>query len=128
MSAKKKPLKPRGGRTSSVANIDVPSPSVFGESLHDEGVTHESLRNASTWLESTKAALNASWDDPHVTASPDQEVVLEWWYGDRKLSVYFSDDESVFIKVWGSNIEDEMDEGDPDDTRAFLEAWKWLRA
>lgn len=51
------------------------------------------------------------WLEPHVTASPHGEVVLEWWSQHKKLTVYVTDAEADYIKVWGLDIDEEMDDG-----------------
>jgi hypothetical protein len=78
------------------------------------------------WLRGAVAWLEGKWYEPHVTVSPEYELVCEWWIGDRKLTVYFSDEHAEFIKVWGPDIETEMAEGNAEDKTATLTAWQWL--
>src|SRR5438552_1256819 len=42
------------------------------------------------------ASIGRQWRRPHVTASADGEVVLEWWQGDKTLTVYLSADEATY--------------------------------
>ncbi|MHB9149787.1 MAG: hypothetical protein ACYC33_06880 [Thermoleophilia bacterium] len=65
---------------------------------------------------------------PNLTVSPDGDVVAEWWVASRKLTVYFSDSGSEFIKVWGTDILDEMEEGDAEQASLAAGAWAWLTA
>lgn len=55
----------------------------------------------------------------------DYEHIIEAWKGDRKLSIFLGD-EMLVIRVWGSNIHDEMSEHEctPQDLAIHLE---WLQ-
>lgn len=67
-----------------------------------------------------------TWEPPHVSSSEDGEVTFEWWAGQRKLTLYFGDDQVFFIKVWGTDIDNEMSTGRVDASGQFAEAWEWL--
>lgn len=67
----------------------------------------------------------SNWHLPSVSASEAGEVVFEWWNGALKLSVYFRHDRAEFIRVWGTDIENEMDDGIVREGD-FAELWKWL--
>jgi hypothetical protein len=62
---------------------------------------------------------------PHVSASVDRDVVLEWWHGSRKLTVYVSATSVEYVRVWGPDMEHEMDDGALTMSRA-VEWWLWL--
>ncbi len=68
------------------------------------------------------------WHMPHVSTSPDGEIVLEWHAGARKATVYLKDEHALFIKVWGPNIDREMEDGDADDPHALSVLWEWLHS
>lgn len=80
------------------------------------------------------AKWNVVGDDPRlfdalVTGSPeDDAVVFEWWNESRKLTVYVYQDSASLLRVWGSNIDSEMEEGDAEDTQVVRRAWRWLLA
>jgi len=71
-------------------------------------------------------------DTPHVTTDGDGAVLLEWWVGTRKLSVYITNvhrhpnTHSKYLKIWGPNMETEMEEGNIQDIATVQECWKWL--
>lgn len=65
------------------------------------------------------------WEQPNITASECGEIVFEWWVSARKLTIYLSDDDAYFIRVWGVDIDDEMDDGSLQDIQ-FAELWTWL--
>lgn len=74
------------------------------------------------------AIAQKNWIAPHVSASSDGEVVLEWWNKDRKLTLYVSAGVIEFIKVWGANIASEMEDGmfTLTDEDYFEVLWDWL--
>ena len=59
----------------------------------------------------TASQIGVDWSDPNVTASPHGEVVLEWWNREKKLTIYVSENQSDYVKVWGPDIDNEMDDG-----------------
>jgi hypothetical protein len=66
-------------------------------------------------------------DPPRVSATPEGEVVLEWWSNSRKVSVYFGEATATMLRIWGPNITTEMSEEDPLVMETAVAAWKWLR-
>lgn len=68
-----------------------------------------------------------TWTNPHVTASEDGEVVLEWWSGNHKLTVYISPYDARYVRVWGPHVERDMDDGELA-TAGFDALWHWLSA
>ncbi len=65
------------------------------------------------------------WLSPNVTASDEGEVVFEWWQSTKKLTVYVSNQNAEYLKVWGPDINTDMEDGKADsDTLRLL--WKWL--
>jgi len=70
-------------------------------------------------------ATLTGWQSPHVNASEDGEIVLEWWHGTRKLTVYVGPHQTTYVKSWGPNVVNEMEDGPlPEDWVASL--WLWL--
>lgn len=78
-------------------------------------------------LYSTATQLNLYWDAPNVTASPFGEVVLEWWNHEKKLTLYVNEEQTEYVKVWGDDIDVEMDDGTLLET-AIAPTLEWLRA
>lgn len=67
------------------------------------------------------------WAEPHITASESGEIVLEWWHGRRKVTLYISDSSVEYIKVGSIDI-DEMESGPLSSPRDFIAVWAWLHA
>ena len=84
---------------------------------------------ARAWLENLKnAARDAgrAWNQPHISASEDGEVTFEWWKENRKITLYFGGESIEYVKVWGPNIQTEMDTGQVNLADDFRALWTWL--
>ena len=98
--------------------------------LSDDSYTPASgaVTKAVEWLLALSVEINSAVTPltPLANISPQGEVVLEWWQGRRKLTVYVSDTSVEYLRVWGKDIEAEMSEGNADSAEARLMLWKWL--
>jgi hypothetical protein len=84
---------------------------------------------ALTWilqLYSTVSKGGWQWIDPNVTASADGEVVFEWWYEQRKLTVYITNASATCLRVWGADINTQMAEGEIVILSEQQMNWRWL--
>jgi len=70
--------------------------------------------------------IGLPWNDPHVSASEDGDVSLEWWQGQKKLTVYVSANSTLLLRVWGLSITDHMHEGTAETINERQSAWSWL--
>jgi hypothetical protein len=66
------------------------------------------------------------WCDPQVSASERGDIVLEWWSGPHKLTLYFGATCIDYVQVWGPNIETEMCDGTLRTRNEFEVLWRWL--
>lgn len=92
------------------------------------------MSNADTfvkdWLSSVQNIIkesnqNLTWVYPHIAGDED-EISLEWWKGQRNITVFIRNFQIEILKIWGSNIHDEMEESCMADISEFVELWKWL--
>lgn len=51
------------------------------------------------------------WEKPLVNSTDESEIILEWWRGANKLTLYIKDFHATSIRVWGDDIFSQMDEG-----------------
>ena len=65
------------------------------------------------------------WIDPFITSDEDGHITAEWYSGDWELHIIIREQEAVYIKVWGTNIENEM-HVDVLNTEDYLDIWDWL--
>lgn len=65
------------------------------------------------------------WIDPHFSSSEIGVVTLEWWFDERKLTVYADQQETLYIKVWGADIDNEMEDGVVSEQNRLC-LWQWL--
>jgi hypothetical protein len=64
---------------------------------------------------------------PHVTTTANEEVMLEWWRAERKLTFYVTGAAVEYVRVWGADILNEMDDGVLDvPPTNFVHVWRWL--
>ncbi|WP_316181521.1 hypothetical protein [Bradyrhizobium sp. SZCCHNRI1009] len=73
-----------------------------------------------------RALKLGSWSSPHITLSENNEIVFEWWHGTKKITLYFGESGAEYIKVWGTDIETEMDSGPLRDDWSLTSLWIWL--
>ena len=72
------------------------------------------------------------WYKPLLNISIENEIVLEWWHKEKKLTIYVCPNTIDFIKVWGADMDDEMEDGSIDlsdnlsDNDAILSLWQWI--
>lgn len=66
------------------------------------------------------------WVPPHISASEAGEITFEWWDEGRKLTVYFGDHDMEVIRVWGADMDHEMDHFQIVKTAQVARAWAWL--
>lgn len=87
-----------------------------------------SVANASAKLtEVCRLAMVAGrWAAPHISASEAGEITFEWWNDSRKLTIYFGDDDMELLRVWGPDIDNEMDHRRITKTAQIAPAWAWL--
>jgi hypothetical protein len=67
------------------------------------------------------------WKQPLVSANEYGEVCFEWWSGEHKLTVYMSANAVSYVKVWGTDMDDEMADGQIVGA-GFVGLWRWLHA
>lgn len=68
------------------------------------------------------------WEEPLINTTCDEEIVLEWWNKNRKLTIYISENRIEYIKVWGPDIDNEMQDGLIISYETLRELWEWISA
>lgn len=71
------------------------------------------------------------WKPPYVSISPLDEVVWEWYHGDKKITVYITYWEVTILRVFPTRFVDGDISWDIRLTRVssfedFADAWRWL--
>lgn len=67
------------------------------------------------------------WRAPLHTTGAWDEWVLEWWSaGARKLTLHVDDTAIEYVKVWGTDIDSEMEAGAVGVDETFVDLWAWL--
>src|SRR5258708_18603046 len=70
--------------------------------------------------------LDQDWIKPNISASGDGEVVFGWRNGTKRLTIYIGEQNAEYVRTWGPDINDEMDDGNADLTGARQSLWEWL--
>lgn len=104
------------------------------EWLRDPGETapdDAALRRAMHVVDDLRSLADSErlfWVEPSVTASPQGEVVFEWWMEEKRLTLYIASGEVVYVASWGVSIENEMTDGVLAVHDDFRRIWRWLMA
>ena len=77
-------------------------------------------------LSQTIELLGLFWMTPNVSASPDGEVVFEWRYGKKKLTIYVGDQSMDYVQVWGADIRSKITDGEIENNYKLRSLWVWL--
>ncbi len=64
-------------------------------------------------------------DTPSISSDGDGNVTAVWYKNERQLHLQIGEHEAEYFKVWGTNIDTEMD-ADFLKPENYLTLWKWL--
>ncbi|MGJ5632933.1 hypothetical protein [Nostoc sp. CALU 1950] len=93
------------------------------------GADNETYKYTIEWLDILRTVVAANqmwWGEPLVNLSFDSEIVFEWWHGTQKLTVYILGNTAEYIKVWGPDIDNQMEDGTSSSPAELTDLWKWL--
>lgn len=66
-----------------------------------------------------------SWVTPFISSDEAGNVTAEWYEGKRELHAQIGENEAEYLRVWGTNIDTDMDEGFLNRDN-YLALWEWL--
>ncbi|SRR6266567_557799 len=90
---------------------------------------YDAVTNADSWVEQLFLEvmdLDRDWIKPNVLATAEGDVVFRWRVGTKKLTIYIGDQSAEYLKVWGPDVNDDMDDGSADLTTTRKALWEWL--
>ncbi len=61
-----------------------------------------------------------------VNEYEDNEVVIEKWNNNFELTLYITIDRIDYLKSWGPNIDNDMEDGTIENNNDLLDLFKWL--
>ena len=70
-------------------------------------------------------AEDRPWHTPFISYDQDGYITLVWRNGTHELYLEVTEGEIQYVKVWGINIDSEMDAGVPSRDN-YLTLWEWL--
>ena len=84
-------------------------------------------REVMALLQAGALARGLPWVEPHLGANERGQVTLEWWKGERTLTLFVRSEETVeYLKAWGKDIESEMEDGEVSRLSDFVSLSHWL--
>ena len=105
------------------------------EEWDEEEEEHEPERPSEKVIERAKQVVNELWGvvvsadkplhTPFISYDQDGYITMEWRNGKHELYLEIREDKIHYVKVWGINIDSEMDAGVPS-TDNYLTLWEWL--
>ncbi len=91
---------------------------------------YDSVMYAIIWIIQFFSELEETglqWGEPIVTGSPEGEVVFEWRNGIKRLIIYMEDHQDAeYLKVWGTDIQSTMLDGEANSANIRRSLWEWL--
>lgn len=103
--------------------------SLLGD-LDKEEIPLNTLEKAQKLIEhihSLALTNNWWWYAPLVNIGIDNEIVLEWWNKEKKITVYVDKEVIDYIKVWGADIDHEMEDGLIRlEDNSLRDLWQWI--
>lgn len=89
----------------------------------------ESVGHALVWIKDLyrdTLTTDTGWMAPHVVADAHGYVVLEWWKGRKKLTVYVHPGMVEYVKMRGPDIFSDMEDGEIERAEDRRTLWNWL--
>lgn len=78
-------------------------------------------------LQAGALARGLAWTDPHIGSNERGHILLEWWKANRALTVFVrSEDQLDYLKSWGTNVINEMEDGEISRLADFAALSRWL--
>ncbi|QLE55978.1 hypothetical protein [Nostoc sp. TCL26-01] len=93
------------------------------------GADNKTYQYTIEWLNQLRTVVASHrmwWCEPLINLGVDSEIVFEWWHQNHKLTVYILGNTAEYIKVWGTDIDNEMEEGLVTSPAELADLWKWL--
>jgi len=88
--------------------------------------TVETAQKLIDLLHSVALTNNWWWYVPLLNISCDNEIVLEWWNQSKKITIYVSEELIDYIKVWGADMDNEMEDGSISLEEDLTHLWQWI--
>lgn len=97
--------------------------------VFDCDIAPRSLRHAHTFLRRLFLLLHLKgkpWYEPHLGSEGHGDVEFSWSYGGKSLSFSITDSAVYYLKVWGPQIDTEMEDGVVSDDSDLIALWHWM--
>lgn len=95
----------------------------LGSAKPNEAAIANAVRAVPELINAAESA--GGWSLPNTTANDVGEVVLEWWAGENKLTLFVRPDGIDFLRAWGEDVMADMEDGELAGG-SFATLWAWL--
>jgi hypothetical protein len=85
-----------------------------------------SIAHAKEWIAQFQHECGESWLEPHVTADAWGDLIFEWWYEEKHLSLFVSVQSAEYLTSWRDCTINEMRDGDANTPEERATLWSWL--
>lgn len=92
-------------------------------------IENSTIDTAISWIDNLRKIVEHQemwWDEPLVNINHEGEIVFEWWHQKRKITVYVLQENIDYIKIWGKDIDNEMEEGALTSSEDISLLWQWI--
>ena len=97
----------------------------------DEAPSQRAVNRAALLLEDLEyiaGSRGIQFSEPNASVDSEGQILLEWWVGDRKLSIYVSEDVAEHMRIGGAALDSPIEEGLVECEDDLLELWRWLES
>jgi hypothetical protein len=100
---------------------------IVGVAAREGGNISRAVRSQTREIVREILTADPSIGTPNIGLAPDDQLILEWWSGRRKLTIYVGDEAADFIQVWGPDVDRDMADGALTSSQTLANLRKWLR-
>lgn len=69
----------------------------------------------------------SEWSEPAVNLGDYGQLELQWWCGEKSLTLVVDGARMNYLKAWGDDLQSDMEDGEVEDAPGFLDLWSWLQ-
>lgn len=102
---------------------------VKSSTIFENDISDEALVSATKFLKQLGGILakaGGEWREPHFSTEDHGDVEFAWWNEDKTLLISITETDVHYLRVWGPDINNEMDENVNPTSEKLIEIWHWL--
>jgi hypothetical protein len=102
---------------------------VRSSDLFENEISEAALTSATIFLKQLGGLVvkaGEQWHEPHLSTEDHGDVEFAWWHNGKSLLISVTDTDVHYLRAWGSNINNEMDEDVNPNPDKLIALWRWL--